>query len=247
MLSLISSFVVNSPASTIIIFSFFPFITQLVLSSIGIGSQSSYQTSLAMTSSQPNNTTPTKKARKPASKKSNKKPSKPLEPVAKWSLYPALHDEVSQLLGEEGIHCKFRAEDAEDDDESIMKAWDTHIMGRFVCPNDSCKSKGWNSKKISITIRLYENGYYNARVYHQQCRPCGSHSRPILDQSYAERVAYWLKKWHGVQMEKPPVTMRRDGPPHQSDLCEGCKAGHCKEGLVTSHMVNLFSRFSIAC
>jgi hypothetical protein len=99
-------------------------------------------------------------------------------------------------------------------------------MGRFICHNSTCSSAGWASKRIAITIRLYQGKKYNARVYHQRCRSCNALSRPILDGSYAERVVYRIRKWEGVQVERP-VWEGRKGKPHDTELCEGCRAGRC--------------------
>jgi hypothetical protein len=101
-------------------------------------------------------------------------------------------------------------------------------MGQFTCHNPACTSRGWQSKQIAITIRMYPGEQYNARVYHQRCEACGTVSEPQLDDSYAERVAYRIKIWCGVQMEAPPYSGESKGP-HKSDLCEGCKHGHCSK------------------
>lgn len=45
-----------------------------------------------------------------------------------------------------------------------------------------------------------------------------------------ERVAYRIKKWKGVNVARPYYSRDAKGE-HESDLCEGCKAGHCNEGL----------------
>jgi hypothetical protein len=110
--------------------------------------------------------------------------------------------------------------------QKCMNDYDTNIMGRFTCRNRACPARVWTSKQIAITIRRYSDNRYNARVYHQSCKSCGTPSKPELDRSYAERVAYRIKKWCGVQMDAPPFSGRSDGP-HRSDLCEGCKQGHC--------------------
>jgi RNase P subunit RPR2 len=139
-----------------------------------------------------------------------------------WSMYPSLHDEVSDLLREQDLSFDFYESDDSDCDED----YDTNIMGRFICRNALCASKGWNSKRTAITIRKYHGDQYNARVYNQSCKACGRLSTPQLDETYAERIAYRIKKWHGVQMEAPPYS-GPSGAPHESDLCEGCKHGHC--------------------
>ncbi|CAI7667543.1 unnamed protein product [Penicillium discolor] len=146
-------------------------------------------------------------------------------PIATWSMYQDLHDDISSLLVEADLHFEFY----EDDDETeCTRTRDTNIMGRFLCNNRACKSKGWSSKMIAITIRLYPEQKYNARVYHQRCKACSSLSRPILDQSYAERIVYWIKKWNGIRVERPPLSGESRGP-HNSQLCEGCRAGHCSK------------------
>lgn len=152
-------------------------------------------------------------------------PAKNKKPIAKWSMYPALHDEVSTLLVEENLHFKFHEDD---NDARRIRDHDTNIMGRFVCHNPGCKSKGWSSKMIAVTIRLYPGQEYNARVYHQHCKTCSWVSRPVLDQSYAERIVYRIKKWNGVPVETISNSGSSRGP-HNRKLCEGCKAGHCSQ------------------
>ena len=102
------------------------------------------------------------------------------------------------------------------------------MLFRSICHNHSCESDGWSSKNIAITIRMYDGKKYNARVYQQRCMNCNSLSRPYLDGSYAERVAYRLKKWNGIKVEAPDFSGERKKP-HHRDLCEGCKDGHCKQ------------------
>ncbi|CAG7969415.1 unnamed protein product [Penicillium nalgiovense] len=144
---------------------------------------------------------------------------------AKWSMYEALHDEVSELLVESDLHFEFHGDD---DDIGYTRMRDTNIMGRFVCHNQACRASGWSSKKIAVTIRLYPRQEYNARVYHQRCKFCGWISRPVLDQSYPERIVYWIRQWNGVRVERPPVS-NNSGGPHNRELCEGCRAGHCPQ------------------
>jgi hypothetical protein len=145
----------------------------------------------------------------------------------KWSMYPQLHRKVSRLLSKENL--RFRFHNA-DDDSTCIKSYDTKVMGRFVCNNHKCATNGWSSKKITITIRMYNNKRYNARVYNQHCKACNSTSRPFLDEkSYADRVAYRIKKWSGIKLDPPHYSGEFTGE-HERDLCEGCKAGHCDLG-----------------
>lgn len=144
----------------------------------------------------------------------------------KWSIYAKLDEAVQQLLGEDDVQIAFYKNDT---DKGCTKDYDTNIMGHFKCTNKLCSSEGWSSMKIAVTIRLYSGNLYNARVYHQRCRDCNSLSRPFLNDSYADRVAYRLKKWSGIQLSPPPFE-RRQGPPHEAGLCEGCRRGHCSMG-----------------
>ncbi|KAL2830314.1 zinc-binding domain-containing protein [Aspergillus cavernicola] len=157
--------------------------------------------------------------------KKTKNPS----PPPSFSMYPALHTSViTLLLEEEDPPLPNYTFNPTDTPQGSTKTHNTHIMGRFRCVNKSCASSGWGSKKIAITIRLYHGERYNARVWHQRCKACNWVSRPVLDHSYAERVAYRIKKWNGVQMEEVPYGGESKGP-HNQGLCEGCKAGCCSE------------------
>jgi hypothetical protein len=141
----------------------------------------------------------------------------------RWSMHSALHDNVSRLLEEDDLYFDFHETD---DNESCIKVYDTNIMGRFICRNRACSSSGWSSKRIAVTIRMYSGARYNARVYNQRCQGCNSLSKPRLDDSYAERVAYRIKKWCGIEMDRSSYPGHSKSP-HQSKLCEGCKDGHC--------------------
>ncbi|KAK4194030.1 zinc-binding domain-containing protein, partial [Triangularia verruculosa] len=107
----------------------------------------------------------------------------------------------------------------------VIKDYSTSIMGRFACRNPKCSSTGWGSKKIAIQIRGFRDNTYDAVVFKQRCRTC--QHLGINENSYIERVAYRLKKWTGVPMETPEYNAVERGPPHESSLCEGCKAGCC--------------------
>jgi hypothetical protein len=152
--------------------------------------------------------------------------SKPQGLGKSWSMYPALHESVRRLLEEDDLSFTFFAIDK---DKGSIEEYDTNIMGYFKCLNKVCSNKGWGSKRIAITIRMYPEQRYNARVYHQRCKSCGSPSKPFLDDSYAQRIAYRLKKWSGIEMDRPSFTVSASKRPHESALCEGCKHGHCKE------------------
>jgi hypothetical protein len=119
----------------------------------------------------------------------------------------------------------------EDTTEPIQE-FNTNIMGHFTCTNPACSSEQWNSKKIATNIRLYEEDLYNARIFHQRCQFCETLCKPIINkETYIERVAYRLRKWHGMEVKAPNHGNKKDdNRPHLSRLCEGCRAGYCKEG-----------------
>ena len=151
--------------------------------------------------------------------------SKSVSSTPGWSMYSKLHDDVSRLLEEDDLYFDFHGNS---NAKNCIKEYDTNIMGRFICSNQECGSNGWSSKRIAVTIRMYSGAQYNARVYHQRCQECNWLSKPRLDGSYAERVAYRLKKWCGIEIERPFYSEGK-GPPHRSHLCEGCRDGHCSQ------------------
>ncbi len=143
----------------------------------------------------------------------------------RWSMYSTLHDNVSRLLEEDDLHFDFHEND---DIESCTKEYDINIMNRFRCHNRACDSSEWSSKRIAIIIRMYSEAQYNARVYHQRCLRCNSLSKPRLDDSYAERVTYRIKKWCEMKMNRPFYSDQSEDS-HQSNLCEKCKNDHCSQ------------------
>ncbi|GAB7332364.1 hypothetical protein MBLNU13_g04186t1 [Cladosporium sp. NU13] len=145
-----------------------------------------------------------------------------------WSMHPDLHEEVSQHLEANGLSVEFYEEGELEDS---IRNYDTNTMGAFTCPNQSCLVQRWTSKRISISIQLYEDEQYNAIVWHQRCRKCESMGSLELDvQSYTDRVVYRLGKWLGLQAPPPPFSGSIGGPPHKRELCEGCKSNHCTHG-----------------
>lgn len=153
-----------------------------------------------------------------------------------WSLFPELHTDVADLLEEDDLYFSFNNADKE---SGHILDYNSSIMGRFDCDNPGCNKTGWSSKKVAVWIRMYSGSKYNARVFHQRCKSCNWLSQPILDDSYAERVAYRLKKWSGVEPEQPGYDIKKSKGPHQKELCEGCKNGHCAEGELEELMGSL--------
>ena len=114
-------------------------------------------------------------------------------------MQPSLHNDVSRLL--EPHNLVFEIYDV-DEEITNVEEHNTNVMGEFACKNRACACNGWSSKKVATTIRMYLNEQCDARVYHQSCRSCKALSRPILDDSYADRVAYRLKKWSEIPVER---------------------------------------------
>lgn len=111
---------------------------------------------------------------------------------------------------------------------------ETNIMGKFTCNNNRCrkgrKKDGWSSRVVAIWIRGYPRNGYNAIVYNQRCKSCDwLGSLKMDEESYVERIAYRLKRWAGVRVEQPPISIGLGRGPHEREHCEGCKAGHCSQ------------------
>ncbi|KAF1359120.1 hypothetical protein EJ07DRAFT_120824 [Lizonia empirigonia] len=139
-------------------------------------------------------------------------------------MFPSLHQDVVNAVSDEIAEPHFHTDDS---DSAANKKYSTNVMGRFRCNNNGCSNHGWGSKKVSILIRGYSKGRYNAVVFDQRCKYCKKLGDLKLDErSYVDRVAYRLKMWAGIAMEKQYVA-RKKGLPHESTLCEGCKRGIC--------------------
>ena len=139
------------------------------------------------------------------------------------SLHEAVYNDVFDDVGATRFH-------KTNSDIKSNNVWSSNIMGKFECPNSKCETSRWTSKHVAIKIRGYPNNAYNAVVFNQRCQSCNNLGNMIVDEdSYVERVGYRLRRWAGVEVERPVYGMRRDRPPHRRDLCEGCKAGCCRE------------------
>ncbi|KAK0729443.1 zinc-binding domain-containing protein [Lasiosphaeris hirsuta] len=142
-------------------------------------------------------------------------------------IFPHLHRKILRTLGN-SINPKpsfLKGKQRSIDD------YPTFIMGIFTCENGKCSQRGWESKKICTVIRKYPNNGYNAQVFNQACVSCGELGRMHINvDSYIERVAYRLKKWAGIAVDRPPRAGSLDRSPHKSGLCEGCKRKICQAG-----------------
>ncbi|KAH8621981.1 hypothetical protein IG631_23376 [Alternaria alternata] len=108
------------------------------------------------------------------------------------------------------------------------KERETTVMGKFTCDNNACRKKRWSSMVVAIWIRGYPQNGYNAIVYNQRCESCNwLGSLPLDEESYVERIAYWLKRWAGIRVVQPPIGTGLGRGPHKSEHCEGCKVRHC--------------------
>lgn len=170
---------------------------------------------------------------RPQRNRRQRKPNKRTELQKSYSMLPNQHKNITQLLKPTNLTFTFHPADDDDNNNNqtttkVSKEHDTSITGKFHCRNTACSSTGWSSKAIPTTIRLYADNRYNARIYHQRCKECNWLAKPVVTGgSYAERVTYWLKRWSGVEVERPPWGGGA-GRPHVSELCEGCRVGRCK-------------------
>jgi hypothetical protein len=159
----------------------------------------------------------------------------------KSSMWPEYHDQVHAEIRDSGLNYTFQRQDT--NHQVIGNPYDTSIMGHFDCNNPDCRSSGWDSIKIAITIRRYQNKKYNAKVWHQCCMKCDYVGELTLDvDSYVDCVAYRLKKWSGLNPDKPPHSITAKGP-RQKKFCEGCKAGHRHE-VDAEDLAKLLDAFS---
>lgn len=165
---------------------------------------------------------------KPAVKKSSKRKVETRE----FFTYPELHQSVAEAIAPQTSLSWFY----EDNHNSRHnREHSTKVMGKFVCNNTACKKQSWGSKIVAVWIKEHARRGYSAVVYNQRCRSCDFLGDLTMDKEcYIERVAYRLKKWAGVEMERPPFEPKK-GPPHETELCEGCKRGVCPQvkGLET--------------
>ncbi|KAL8636326.1 MAG: hypothetical protein Q9228_006264 [Teloschistes exilis] len=140
-------------------------------------------------------------------------------------MFPQLHSSVFHAVSDEIPSPRFNNTDT---DKGSHNEYSTFVMGKFQCYNNSCSNTGWSSKKVTILIRGYGNNLYNAVVFGQRCQSCNRLGNLTLDEaSYVDRVAYRLKKWAGVATDDH-IFSKKEGPPHKSELCEGCKRGYCQ-------------------
>ncbi|KAB5515667.1 zinc-binding domain-containing protein, partial [Coniochaeta sp. 2T2.1] len=111
-----------------------------------------------------------------------------------------LHPEVSNAVSDH-IHATWV--EPEGNHQNSDNEYSTKVMGKFACSNDECPTRRWSSKTVAILIRGYPGNGYNAAIFNQRCKSCNELGDFTLDEnSYVERVAYRLKKWAGVQMER---------------------------------------------
>ena len=141
-------------------------------------------------------------------------------------MYPFLHQDVLNAVNNTIASTWYNSNDSDQDSDN---EYTTFVMGKFACYNKDCSNKGWWSKNIAILIRGYPGDGYNAVVFNQRCQSCKRLGKLTLDEdSYIERVAYRLKKWAGVSVERQNYVQKRSLP-HKSELCEGCKQGYCEQ------------------
>ena len=141
-------------------------------------------------------------------------------------MFPSLHQDVVDAVCDTVASTWFHKKDSDSDSNN---EYSTHVMGKFKCNNNACSTGGWGSKKVAILIRGYPRNGYNAVVFNQRCESCDQLGTLILDKkSYVDRVAYRLKKWAGIPMDKPYYASKK-GLPHKTELCEGCKREVCQQ------------------
>ena len=141
-------------------------------------------------------------------------------------MFPRLHKKVLNAVSGEIQPTWFSKKGS---NYKFTQEYSTYVMGKFTCGNNACSRAGWSSKKVAINIRRYPNNGYNAVVFNQRCEYCDRLGTLTLDEkSYVERMSYRLRRWAGIPTEEQHYT-QKEGLPHKSELCEGCKRGYCQE------------------
>ena len=164
-----------------------------------------------------------------------KKESKQKTRLRSSYMFPNLHDSVESEVRDDIGAARFHDEDT---DRNCNNLYETHVIARFICLNRTC-STSTSSGKVAIRIRGYPGNAYNAVVFNQRCESCHALGKMRLNKdTYVERVSYRLKRWGGVEMERPPHSSRGT-PPHKCELCEGCKAGYCLQGRMLKSLQKL--------
>jgi hypothetical protein len=144
-------------------------------------------------------------------------------------MFPSLHQDVASAVSE---HIKTLRYHKENTGEGVSQEHSTFIMGIFRCYNSTCSTNAWKSGKVTILIRSYWDGSYNAEVFKQRCEACNKLGTLKMDQqSYVTRVADRLLIWSGVAVELPNFGPKKSQP-HKTHLCEGCKKGICREASI---------------
>ncbi|KAF2123424.1 hypothetical protein P153DRAFT_328234 [Dothidotthia symphoricarpi CBS 119687] len=146
-------------------------------------------------------------------------------------MFPALHQSVADAVAPEIASTWFYENDS---DDNLEHEYQTSVMGKFTCTSKACRTQQWNSKVVAILIRGYARNGYSAVVFNQRCRACDRLGTFTLDEtSYVERIAYRLRVWADVPVVQTVyVFMKR--LPHESEFCEGCKRGVCRQNPVSA-------------
>lgn len=155
-----------------------------------------------------------------------KKSSKPKGETRTTFTYPSLNYKVVTAVSDQISSIWYQRNDSP---KGYQHEYSTHVMGKFTCDNRTCDTTGWSSKKVAILIRGYPRNGYNALVFNQRCKACNQLGSFTMDeQSYVDRVTYRIKKWAGVPTGRPEYG-GGEGPPHESQFCDGCRRGICRQ------------------
>ncbi|KAK6513470.1 hypothetical protein TWF281_005093 [Arthrobotrys megalospora] len=149
-----------------------------------------------------------------------------------WYLFENYHEKVSEKV--ENVAFVSTIEDGN------RKA-ETNLVGKCKCIAPECGA-AWSTGTIATVIREYrrDDGKlgYSAQVFNQRCKGCKQMGYMRLDVDvYVERVVRRLQIWKGEF--KPTKWNRRKMLPHDEELCEGCKDGHCLKGVIERYQSGL--------
>ncbi|KAF2802114.1 uncharacterized protein BDZ99DRAFT_483133 [Mytilinidion resinicola] len=84
-------------------------------------------------------------------------------------MFPSLHQDVVNAVSDNITSTWFHKSDSDIDSNND---YSTHVMGRFICNNNTCSTEGWSSKMVATLIRGYPSNGYTAVMFNQRCKSC---------------------------------------------------------------------------
>ncbi|XP_062413001.1 receptor-transporting protein 3-like isoform X2 [Sardina pilchardus] len=120
--------------------------------------------------------------------------------------------------------------------------WFQYIRGAFAKFSCSSCDRTWGSSRVLVVFQFHyergaKRGTVRARRFRQECKTCEETEmeEPLFD---SENIGVMLEKLVErirFRCYKEKINLKRSRPldwtegPHESDLCEACKRGFCRQ------------------